>query len=167
MESTGFGALGAYSASAGAKDITIDAAVAKANPSIFQHVALGLKGGNENIFYCCSASGPDQKVPHYQNPVLAYNMLFGKILGGNTATEVGAWSVATSVAASMFTLGAAWGTVIDIGGNHTGVVGAAMNTSGQIGSIISPLLVTWLQKTYDWNAPLLAIGGVYLMGSLA
>ncbi len=88
--SNGFGALGAYSASAGAKDITIDAAIAKANPAIFQHLALGLKGGTENIFYCCSASGPNQKVPHYQDPVLAYNMLFGKILGGNTATEVGA-----------------------------------------------------------------------------
>lgn len=88
--SNGFGALGAYSASAGAKDITIDAAIAKANPAIFQHLALGLLGNKENIFYCCSASGPDRKVPHYQNPVLAWNMLFGKILGGNTATEVGA-----------------------------------------------------------------------------
>jgi hypothetical protein len=87
--SNGFGALGAYSASAGAREITIDAALAKAHPSIVQHVALGVKGGTENIFYCCSASGPNQKVPHYQDPVLAYNMLFGRILGGNTATEVG------------------------------------------------------------------------------
>jgi hypothetical protein len=87
--SNGFGSLGAYSASAGPRDITIDAALAKAHPSIIQHVALGVKGGTENIFYCCSASGPNQKVPHYQDPALAYNMLFGKILGGNTATELG------------------------------------------------------------------------------
>jgi len=78
-----------------------------------------------------------------------------------------AWLVAISVAASMFTLGAAWGTVIDIGGDHAGVVGATMNTSGQIGSIFSPLLVIWLQKNYDWNAPLLTIGSLYLMGAVA
>jgi hypothetical protein len=87
--SNGFGSLGAYSASAGARDVTIDAALAKAHPAIFQHVALGVRGSTENIFYCCSASGPNQKVPHYQDPVLAHHMLFGKILGGNTATEVG------------------------------------------------------------------------------
>jgi dipeptide/tripeptide permease len=42
-----------------------------------------------------------------------------------------------------------------------------MNTSGQIGSIISPLLVIWLQKRYGWNAPLLCIGGLFLMGAVA
>ena len=44
----------------------------------------------------------------------------------------------------MFTLAPAWGTCQDIGGNHAGVVSAAMNTSGQIGSILSPLMVTFL-----------------------
>lgn len=78
-----------------------------------------------------------------------------------------AWCIAIAVAASNFILGAAWGTVIDVGGSHTGVVGAAMNTSGQIGSVISPLLVTWLQKHYDWNAPLLAIGSLYFVGAVA
>ncbi|MCX6904799.1 MAG: MFS transporter, partial [Verrucomicrobia bacterium] len=38
--------------------------------------------------------------------------------------------IALAVAASMFTLGAAWSTCLDIGGNHAGVVSAAMNTSG-------------------------------------
>lgn len=81
--------------------------------------------------------------------------------------QLAAWSIALALAASMFTLGAAWSTCIDIGGKHTGVVGAAMNTSGQIGSIISPLIVVWLQKSYDWNAPILAIGGLFLMGAVA
>lgn len=78
-----------------------------------------------------------------------------------------AWCIAIAVAASMFTLGASWGTVIDIGGRHTGVVGAAMNTSGQIGSVMSPLIVIWLQKHYNWNAPLLFIGGLFIMGAFA
>lgn len=100
---------------------------------------------------------------------IAYLVAGGAMLFATMTSQpiLAAWCVAISVAASMFTLGAAWGTVIDIGGNHAGVVGAAMNTSGQIGSIISPLLVTWLQRNYDWNAPLLAIGGVYLMGAIA
>lgn len=73
-----------------------------------------------------------------------------------------------SVAMSMFILGAAWSTCIDIGGNHTGVVSAAMNTSGQIGSIFSPLLVTFLlNRLGDWNAPLFVIGGLFLIGALA
>lgn len=88
--SNDYGALGAYSGSSGAKDITIDAALARANPGIFRHVALGIsRDAGSNIIYCCSASGPNQKVPVYQDPVLAYNMLFGRILGGNTTAEVG------------------------------------------------------------------------------
>ena len=88
--SNDYGALGAYSSSSGAKDITIDAALARANPGIFRHVALGIsRDPVPNIINCCSASGPNQKVPVYQDPVLAYNMLFGKILGGNTKAEIG------------------------------------------------------------------------------
>lgn len=76
--------------------------------------------------------------------------------------------IALAVGTSMFTLGAAWSTCLDIGGNHAGVVSAAMNTSGQIGSILCPLLVTALVARFaDWNAPLLMIGGVYLVGAIA
>ena len=88
--SNDFGALGAYSGRAGAKDITIDAAIAKANPAVFQHVALGIsRNPKPNVIYGCSASGPNQKVPIYANPEVAYNLLFGKILGGNPEREVG------------------------------------------------------------------------------
>ena len=88
--SNDYGALGAYSARAGAKDITIDSAIAKANPAVFQHVALGIsKNPKPNIIYGCSASGPNQKIPIYANPDVAYNLLFGKILGGNPEREVG------------------------------------------------------------------------------
>ncbi len=86
----GFGTLGAYAGAAGPKDITIDAALARANPGIFRQVALGINAsGKEQIIYACSAAGPNQKIPHYQDPALAYRMLFGRILGGNTKAEVG------------------------------------------------------------------------------
>jgi MFS-type transporter involved in bile tolerance (Atg22 family) len=68
----------------------------------------------------------------------------------------------------MFTLGAAWGTCLDIGGNHTGVVSATMNTAGQIGSLLSPILVTVLaEKFTDWNAPLYLIGLLFLLGAVS
>jgi MFS family permease len=75
--------------------------------------------------------------------------------------------IALAVAASMFILGAAWSTCIDIGGNHAGVVSAAMNTSGAISSVVSPLLVTWLLKTYgNWNLTLYVMGSLFLVGAV-
>ncbi len=75
--------------------------------------------------------------------------------------------IAVATAASMFALGAAWGTCLDIGGNHAGVVSAAMNTSGQIGAVLSPPLVTYLAARFaDWNAPLYLIGGLFFFGAV-
>jgi MFS transporter, ACS family, glucarate transporter len=75
--------------------------------------------------------------------------------------------ISAAVASTMFTLGATWSTCIDIGGRHVSVVSAAMNTAGQIGSFFCPPLVTALLAHYgDWNAPVLAIGGLFLFGAL-
>jgi cyanate permease len=76
--------------------------------------------------------------------------------------------IAVATAASMFTLGAAWGTCLDIGGNHAGVVSAAMNTAGQVGSLLCPPLVTFLAELFtDWNAPLYLIGTLFLVGAVS
>mgnify|MGYP003693777245 CR=1 FL=1 len=48
--------------------------------------------------------------------------------------------IALGGASSNFLLGAAWGTCVDIGGRRSGAVSAAMNTSGQVGAILSPIL---------------------------
>ena len=89
------------------------------------------------------------------------------ILSGVVAEpRVAATLIALAVAASMFTLGAAWSTCLDIGGNHAGVVSAAMNTSGALSSVASPLLVTWLLHRHgNWNEPLFVMGGLFLMGA--
>jgi nitrate/nitrite transporter NarK len=74
--------------------------------------------------------------------------------------------ISLAVGATMLTLGATWGVCQEIGGAHVGVVGAAMNTVGQLGGIAGPPLVTWLAKTYDnWNAPIVAIGAYALLGA--
>jgi MFS transporter, ACS family, glucarate transporter len=74
--------------------------------------------------------------------------------------------IALGAAASNFLLGAAWGTCIDVAGNHAGVVGACMNTAGQVGGFLSPIIAALLvERTGSWNAPLYVAGAVYLFGS--
>lgn len=82
--------------------------------------------------------------------------------------QLAATLISLAVAASMFTLGASWSTCLDIGGNHAGVVSAAMNTSGALSSVLSPLMVTWLLHLFhnNWNMPLFVMGGLFLVGAI-
>lgn len=74
--------------------------------------------------------------------------------------------ISVATAASMFTLGAAWGTCIEVGRDHAGVVSAAMNTSGQIGSLLCPLVVGYAVKWFgSWDLPLYLMGLLFLIGT--
>jgi len=96
---------------------------------------------------------------------LAGIAMFGSVL---SATPVMAASlIAVAVAASMFTLSASWAGCIDIGGEHTAVLSAAMNTTGQIGSILSPLVTGWVVTHFsNWQTPLFIMGGLYLVSAI-
>src|SRR4051812_44060796 len=75
--------------------------------------------------------------------------------------------IALGGASSNFLLGAAWGTCLDIGGRRSGAVSAAMNTSGQIGSILSPILVADVVRRFSrWSAPLYVTGVLFLLGAV-
>jgi MFS family permease len=79
----------------------------------------------------------------------------------------GAILIALGGASSNFLLGAAWGTCVDIGGRRSGAVSAAMNTSGQVGAILSPILVAFVvQRFSQWSAPLYVTGVLFLFGAL-
>jgi ACS family glucarate transporter-like MFS transporter len=72
-----------------------------------------------------------------------------------------------AAASSNFLLGAAWGTCVDIGGRHCGVVSAAMNTSGQVGGFLSPIVVALVVERFaNWSAPLYVAGVLYLLGAV-
>jgi ACS family glucarate transporter-like MFS transporter len=74
--------------------------------------------------------------------------------------------IAAATAACMFTLGAAWSTCIEVGRNHVGVVGATMNTAGQIASLLCPLIVAYSVEWYgSWDFPLYLIGSLFLAGA--
>jgi cyanate permease len=69
-------------------------------------------------------------------------------------------------ASSNFLLGAAWSTCIDIGRSRAGALSAAMNTSGQVGSLLSPLLVAQVVRHFsNWSAPLYLTGLLFIFGS--
>jgi len=73
---------------------------------------------------------------------------------------------ALGTAANMFLLGAAWGTCQDIGGGHAGAVSATMNTAGQIGPVICPLLVIYLaERWHNWDLNLVVIGVGFLVAA--
>jgi ACS family glucarate transporter-like MFS transporter len=73
--------------------------------------------------------------------------------------------IAVAMAANTFTLSAAWGACIRLGGRNAGVVGATMNTASQIGSLICPTFVAYSLKWFNsWDVPLLVMGGLFAVG---
>jgi len=84
-----------------------------------------------------------------------------------TSPMLAATLIAIAVAASMFTLSATWAACMDIGGEHTAVLSASMNTTGQVGSIISPVVTGWVVTRFaNWQAPLVIMGGLYLISAV-
>jgi MFS family permease len=91
-------------------------------------------------------------------------MIGGAFAGNPLASAV---LISLAGAASNFILAAAWGSCIDLGGRHSGVLSAAMNTAGQVGGFLSPIVLAFLvQRFTSWSAPLYITGGLYIAGSL-
>jgi MFS family permease len=74
--------------------------------------------------------------------------------------------IALATGMTMFTLGAAWGTVIEIGRNHVAVVGATMNSVGNLAAMLNPLIVAYSVQWFgSWNMPLYLMGVLFLVGA--
>lgn len=90
------------------------------------------------------------------------------MLAGTAAADplTAAVLIAFSGTFTALPLGACWGTCLDIGGSHAGVISAAMNTAGQVGAFLSPIIVAQaLQRFGSWSAPLYLTGALYLLGA--
>ena len=60
----------------------------------------------------------------------------------------------------------AWAVCLEIGGRHAGVVSGAMNTFGNLGGTLSPIVVGWcLQRWGSWNASLETVAVCYLLAA--
>jgi MFS transporter, ACS family, glucarate transporter len=69
---------------------------------------------------------------------------------------------------SNFLLGASWGACLDLAGPRAGTVGAFMNTAGQVGGILSPIVYSQLTRSPgSGNDPVFVIAGLYLVGALS
>jgi ACS family glucarate transporter-like MFS transporter len=80
---------------------------------------------------------------------------------------VAAALIAVATGVTMFTLGAAWATVIEVGRNHVGVVGATMNSVGNLAAMLNPLIVAYSVEWFgNWNLPLYLMGALFLVGAL-
>ncbi len=76
--------------------------------------------------------------------------------------------IALAAGSSCLMAAASWSVCIDIGGNQTGLVGAMMNTAGQVGGVLSPIVLAVLRRNlWSWSVPLYLIGLLYGVGALA
>jgi sugar phosphate permease len=61
----------------------------------------------------------------------------------------------------------AWAVSLEIGGRHSGVVSGTMNTFGNLGGTLSPVVVgLCLQTWHSWTGPLLTVAACYLLAAL-
>jgi len=96
--------------------------------------------------------------------VIAGVALLGAAASSTPMLAAGLIALATGM--TMFTLGAAWGTVIEIGRNHVGVVGATMNSVGNLAAMLNPLIVAYSVEWFgNWNLPLYLMGVLFLLGA--
>lgn len=80
-----YGALGGYKASPHTPPLfaTIDGHLSEKFPSVFNHIGFKMGEGSQGItFPSISAKGKGQQLPFQQNPVGAFENLFGSILEG-------------------------------------------------------------------------------------
>jgi len=86
---------------------------------------------------------------------------------GLSALSLGVFSgLPLALTASNLSLGPSWATTMDIGGEHAGVVSACMNTAGQIGGVLSPIVLAFAVERFgNWNAPLYSYGVLYFAGA--
>jgi MFS transporter, ACS family, glucarate transporter len=91
-------------------------------------------------------------------------MLSGTLVGD---ARIAGILIALGGAASMFTLAPAWATAIELGGRSSAVLSATMNTAGQIGGILSPIVLAYIVDRFgNWSMPLHILSALYFMAAI-
>ncbi len=80
--------------------------------------------------------------------------------------KTSAFLFAAAAGLATFGVAPAWAACLDIGGSHAGVVTGIMNTFGNLGGAVGPMLVGfYLDWWNSWNVPLLAVAFFYLFSA--
>jgi sugar phosphate permease len=93
-------------------------------------------------------------------------LILGSLLFPNPIGK--ALLLAFALASADFALGACWAVCLDVAPNHAGVVTGFMNTFGNLGGLVGPVVVgLMVDRLGSWTLPLYATAGVYFAGALA
>ena len=107
-----------------------------------------------------------RRVPGLIGLPLAAVAIVVAVMTANPAAA--ALSIAAAASLAAFGVAAAWAVCVEIGGQHAGVVSGAMNTFGNLGGALSPVVVGWcLEKWNSWNAPLVTVAGFYIVAAVS
>jgi ACS family glucarate transporter-like MFS transporter len=84
------------------------------------------------------------------------------VVTANARVSVAALALAAASAA--LAVAPAWAVCLDIGARHAGVVSGAMNTFGNLGGTLSPVVMGFcLTRWHSWNLPLLSLSFFYVL----
>jgi nitrate/nitrite transporter NarK len=76
--------------------------------------------------------------------------------------------LALALASADFALGACWAVCLDVGDAHAGVVTGFMNTFGNLGGLIGPLVVGLaVDRWHSWTFPFYVTAVMYAGGAVA
>jgi sugar phosphate permease len=82
-----------------------------------------------------------------------------------TSPTASVWYTCMAVFALELTVGVSWAIPLDIGADYAGSVSAVMNTCGNIGGAISPLVLAYLVRSYSWDMPFFFASGSCLIAA--
>jgi nitrate/nitrite transporter NarK len=75
--------------------------------------------------------------------------------------------LALALGSADFALGACWAVCLDVGADHAGVITGCMNTVGNLGGLVGPIVVgVMVDRLGSWTLPLYATAAVYVAGAL-
>ncbi len=83
-----------------------------------------------------------------------------------TDSTASVWYSCVAVFGLEVTVGVSWAIPLDIGGDYAGSVASVMNTFGNLGSAVSPVLLAYLVGMYGWNMPFLVCTFLCIAGAL-
>lgn len=93
-------------------------------------------------------------------------LLFGSTLIGSPVAK--AVLLAFALGSADFALSAAWAVPLDIAPEHAGVVTGWMNTLGNVGGLLGPLVVGFVVEEWQsWGIPFYIAAAIYALGALA
>ncbi len=90
------------------------------------------------------------------------------VVSGMSTASPAASAFFLAAAAGLAAMGVspAWAVCLEIGGLHAGVVTGAMNTFGNLGGALCPIVVGFSLDTWgSWNVPLISVAALYIVAA--